>query len=87
MLAALAGSIAVVDSLAWLAFNTGERLHFTTVVTSLASLFSVVTILLAWLLLKERLARIQWLGIAVILFGVLMVSLPKALIDRVLGFM
>ncbi len=76
---ALAGSISVVDCLSWMAFINGDRLGFTTVVTSLASLFSVVTILLAWVLLKERLAKIQWLGIAIILFGVLLVSLPENL--------
>ena len=84
LVGALAAGIAIVDSLAWLAFNNGERLQFTTVVTSLASLFSVVTILLAWLLLKERLARVQWIGIAVILLGVLLVSVPKEAIDHIL---
>jgi drug/metabolite transporter (DMT)-like permease len=80
----LAIGIAIVDSLAWLAFNTGERLQYTTVVTALASLFSVVTILLAWLLLKDRLARIQWVGIAIILGGVLMVSLPAEQVNELL---
>lgn len=70
------------DVMAWLAFNYGERLEFTTVVTALASLFSIVTILMAWLILKDRLAKIQWLGIAIILAGVLMVSLPKELFIR-----
>lgn len=85
LLLALAIGSALLDSLAWLSFNAGDRLGFTTVVTALASLFSVVTILLAWLFLKERLARTQWMGIAVILFGVLLVSLPADAVNRLLG--
>lgn len=81
----LAIGSALLDSLAWLAFNAGDRLGFTTVVTALASLFSVVTIILAWLLFKERLARVQWLGIAVILLGVLLVSVPADAVSRFFG--
>lgn len=70
------------DVIAWIAFNYGIRKDYTTVVTSLASLFSVVTILMAWLILKDRLAKTQWIGIAIILGGVLLVSLPKELFMR-----
>ncbi|MBV9866429.1 MAG: DMT family transporter [Abitibacteriaceae bacterium] len=70
----LALSVAVVDTTAWLAFNAGISTAFTTIVTALASLFSVVTILLAWLLLRERLAKNQWIGVLIILIGVLIVS-------------
>ncbi len=73
----LAIAVAVVDTLAWHAFNRGIELKFTSIVTALASLFSVVTILLAWLLLKERLAKSQWAGVAIILLGVLLVSLKS----------
>ena len=76
----LALGIVGTDVMAWLAFNYGELVGATVVVTSLASLFSVVTILLAWLLLKERLAKVQWIGIAIILAGVLLVSLPQELL-------
>lgn len=78
----LALGIVGADVMAWLAFNIGERWEYTTVVTALASLFSVVTILLAWLILKERLAKIQWFGIAIILAGVLLVSLPPDLLFK-----
>jgi uncharacterized membrane protein len=44
-------------------------------VTALASLFSVVTVVLAAALLKERLNRPQWIGIVVIFAGILLVSL------------
>ena len=41
----------------------------------MTSLFSAVTVLMAWVILRERLSRAQWAGVAVILFGVLLVSL------------
>ena len=71
---ALAITVALLDSFAWLSYSAGDRTGSTTIVTALASLFSVVTILLAWLLFKDRLARLQWAGIAIILAGVLIVS-------------
>jgi drug/metabolite transporter (DMT)-like permease len=66
--------VTVVESMAWLSFNAALKSASTTVATALSSLFAAVTIFLAWLFLKERLARIQWAGVAVILIGVLMVS-------------
>lgn len=67
--------IAVSDTLAWWCFVLGTSTKFTTVVTALASLFSVVTIILAAILLRERLNRPQAIGIAVVLTGILLVSL------------
>jgi drug/metabolite transporter (DMT)-like permease len=65
---------AATDMLAWMGWTLGSRTEYATVVTALASLFSVVTILLAWMLLRERLAPGQWMGIAVILLGILLVG-------------
>lgn len=73
-LAGLAVGAALLDTFAWLAYNAGVRTQFVAVVTALASLFSVVTILLAWVLLKDRLSRNQWVGVAFVLAGILMVS-------------
>lgn len=64
------------DTIAFLSFNTGIATAYVSVVTALASIFSAVTVVLAWLVLRERLARSQWLGVAGILAGVLLVSLP-----------
>lgn len=64
------------DTIAFLSFNTGIATAYVSVVTALASIFSAVTVVLAWLVLRERLARSQWLGVAGILVGVLLVSLP-----------
>ena len=73
-LAALAASAALADTLAWLAYIEGTHTAYATVVTALASLFSAVTVLLAWRFFRERLAPHQWVGIAVILIGILIVS-------------
>jgi len=66
---------AALDTLAFVAFNLGIGSAYTSIVTALASLFSAVTVLLAWAILRERLAPAQWAGVAVILVGVLLVSL------------
>jgi drug/metabolite transporter (DMT)-like permease len=68
-------SAIVFDTGAFLAYNSGINGSYTTVVVALASVYSAVTVLLAWLLLRERLAASQWGGIVVILVGVLMISL------------
>lgn len=68
---------ALCDTLAWVSSLYGWRENHGAVVTALSSLFSVVTIVLAGIFLKERLNKIQWLGVAVVLGGVLLVSLPQ----------
>jgi drug/metabolite transporter (DMT)-like permease len=74
-MAALVLAAATLDTLAFVAFNLGLGSAYTSIVTALASLFSAVTVLLAWAILRERLAPAQWAGVAVILAGVLLVSL------------
>jgi drug/metabolite transporter (DMT)-like permease len=66
---------AVFDTGAILAFNLGVASAYTTTTTALTSLYSTVTILLAWVILRERLARTQWAGVGVVLAGVFLVSL------------
>lgn len=73
--ALLAIGAAAADTLAWLTYIWGTSTTYATVVTALASLFSVVTVLLAWRFLRERLAIHQWVGVAVILLGILLVSI------------
>jgi drug/metabolite transporter (DMT)-like permease len=65
---------ALLDSLALVSLNLGLERTFTTTTAALGSLYSAVAVVLAWLFLRERLARAQWFGIAVILAGVLLVS-------------
>ncbi len=42
----------------------------------LASLYPVSTVLLAWLLLKQRMAGLQWLGAGLCMVAVVLISLP-----------
>lgn len=69
---------ALCDTLAWVSYLFGSRDSHGAVGTALASLFSVVTIVLAGIFLKERLNRYQWVGVAIVLGGILLVSLPQA---------
>jgi drug/metabolite transporter (DMT)-like permease len=62
------------DTMGFLSYNTGVLTSYVSVVTALASIFSAVTVLLAWLLLRERLAAGQWAGVAAVLTGVLLLS-------------
>jgi drug/metabolite transporter (DMT)-like permease len=62
------------DTIGFLSYNTGILTSYVSVVTALASIFSAVTVLLAWALLRERLAAGQWAGVAAVLAGVLMLS-------------
>lgn len=71
----LAAGAAVADTLAWGAYFLGTASSYVSVVTALASLFSVVTVILAWRFLRERLAAHQWAGVAIILAGIALVSL------------
>jgi drug/metabolite transporter (DMT)-like permease len=65
----------VLDTTALVTFNLGVDSAYTSTTAALASLYSAVTIVMAWLFLRERLTRSQWTGIGVLLAGVLLVSL------------
>ena len=67
--------VGVFDTGGLLLYNFGTRTSDTTLVAVLSSLFSAVTVLLARLFLKERLAPNQWLGVLLILGGVVFLSL------------
>jgi drug/metabolite transporter (DMT)-like permease len=70
----LLGAVGVLDTSAFLANNFALQWGPVSVVTVLASLFSAITVLLACVFLRERLARVQWVGIALILAGVALVN-------------
>ena len=59
---------------AFLATAAGLRTGAVSIATVLGSMFSAVTVLLAWLVLHERLQWFQWLGIALTMLGVAMLS-------------
>ena len=64
----------IFDTVGFLSYNFGIGTAYVSVVTALASIFSAVTVLLAWVLLRERLVSSQWAGVIVVLAGVLLVS-------------
>ena len=65
----------ILDTGAFLANNAGLQLGQVSVVSVLASLYGAVTVLLAWMFLRERLEISQWCGIAMIFAGIVLVSL------------
>ncbi len=68
-------AIAVMDTLGLLSYSFGVKLSTQTAsVAVLSSLFSAVTVLLARIFLREKLATNQWCGILCILIGVALVS-------------
>ena len=62
--------IGALDNGANLAMGYATTLGMLTIVSVLASLYPVVTVLLAWWLLRERLLVVQYVGIATALLGV-----------------
>ena len=65
----------ILDTCAFLANNAGLQLGQVSVVSVLSSLYGAVTVLLAWIFLRERLEISQWSGIAMIFAGIVLVSL------------
>lgn len=65
----------ILDTSAFLANNAGMQLGQISVVSVLASLYGAVTVLLAWIFLRERLKLNQWFGIVMIFVGIILVSL------------
>lgn len=65
----------LLDTLANVAYNVGISVALTSIVVVLSSLFSAVTVLLAWVFLRERLAAWQWAGVVAILIGIALVNL------------
>jgi drug/metabolite transporter (DMT)-like permease len=67
--------IGILDTAAFVASNLGLKTGHVAVVTVIASLFSAVTVFLAWVFLRERLQHSQWLGIFLIFVGIVLASL------------
>ncbi len=70
-------AIAVVgtfDALANVALGAAAQGNNLTVTAVLGSLYPIVTALLAWAFLKERMRRIQYFGVAVAMVGVVVLS-------------
>jgi drug/metabolite transporter (DMT)-like permease len=67
--------IGFVDTLGYLAYTFGTRMSQVSIVTILSSLYSAVTVILAWLWLRESIQKSQWLGISIIFLGIILVNL------------
>jgi uncharacterized membrane protein len=65
---------AILDTAANVAYNLGVSGGLTSVVATLSSLFTAVTVVLAWIFLRERLTRVQWVGLLLILAGIALVN-------------
>lgn len=69
-------AVAILDTLAFItatiALGNGQNVA---IVSVLISLFSAVTVVLAWIFLRDRLHWNQWLGIVVIFIGIVLVNL------------
>jgi len=69
------GSIALFDTVGYVAATNGLATEQIAIVGVLISLFSAVTILLAWIFLRERLQWSQWLGVGIIFGGIVLINL------------
>jgi drug/metabolite transporter (DMT)-like permease len=67
--------VGVLDTAAFVFNNAGFQTGQVSVVSVLASLYGVVTVVLSWIFLHERLERSQWLGIVLIFAGIVLVNL------------
>ena len=63
-------AVAVFDTFANVIYNVGVSVGAVSVVSTLGGLFSAVTVLLAWAVLKERISRHQIFGFAAIVAGI-----------------
>lgn len=66
--------IGILDTGAYVLNNYGMRLEQVSVVSVLASLYGAVTVALAATVLGEKITKTQWLGIAAIFAGIVMIS-------------
>lgn len=71
----LLAAVGFMDTAAFIANNAGLKTGHVSVVSVLASLYGAVTVLLSWIFLRERLEHSQWLGIALIFAGIVLVSI------------
>ncbi len=67
--------IGTLDTVAYVAILSGSTQGAVSIVTVLSSLYTTFTVVLAALLLHERLHRSQWFGVGLILVGIILVSL------------
>ncbi|GHO92957.1 hypothetical protein KSF_030050 [Reticulibacter mediterranei] len=69
------GAIGIIDTIAFVTYNVGLTVAQISIVSVISSLYSAVTVVLAWIVLRERLQRSQWFGIGVVLAGLILVNI------------
>ena len=74
----LVSLVGLLDATGFLLSNLGFQREQVGVVTVLGSLFGAVAVLLAMVVLAERLSKRQWLGVALIFAGIVLINSPAA---------
>jgi drug/metabolite transporter (DMT)-like permease len=67
-------SMGLFDTAAFTLSNLGMRIEQVAIVSVLGSLYGAVTVVLSALFLRERIAALQWLGIASIFSGIILIN-------------
>lgn len=70
----MALGMGALDTLAFVLSNLGMQMEQVAIISVLGSLYGAVTVGLAAIVLRERVSRLQWSGIASIFFGILLIS-------------
>ncbi|MBA2393438.1 MAG: EamA family transporter [Ktedonobacteraceae bacterium] len=65
----------ILDTAAFVSYSFGLTLDQIAVVSVLGSLYSAVTVILAWIFIREHLQWNQWLGIGVVFAGIVLVNI------------
>jgi len=70
--------LGVIDTAGYISFNLGTRHAATSVVATASAPYALVPIVLGVLLLHERPARIQWLGVTAVIAGLVLLGLSAS---------
>lgn len=71
-------AVGALDALANVALGAAAQGNNLTITAVLGSLYPIITALLAWAFLKERMRRIQYFGVAVAMLGVVLLTASSA---------
>ena len=64
----------LLDTAAYVSFTVGLTAGQVAIIGVIASLFSAVTVLLAWIFIREKLQWSQWLGVGIIFVAIVLVN-------------
>jgi|SRR5579863_949485 len=64
----------ILDTAAYVSFTIGLTAGQVAIIGVIASLFSAVTVLLAWIFIREKLQWSQWLGVGIIFVAIVLVN-------------